>query len=606
MHIESLLPYYEAELSALREQGRLFAEKYPSVAEGLGLSATHCDDPHIERLLEGVAYLGARVQHRINRALPTLAQALLTLRYPDWLASVPSSSILQIQSSDEKISGRSLTVPQGAEFRRHVSEHGELVLRTAWPIEVSGSHVAACELIDVQRSVDWQRRCPKANYALRLTLKLKGTDQHTLDVWISGDNTQAWQWWDCLSHQSQDVWCQRNEYWINTKQPITLGGLSQNKAMPLWPRDPRTPALHALLVDYFALPEAYRFIRIPLPTQKEPVLELCIPLSLTQESELIDKAQSALSARMFKTNCVAASNWTAVAAEPIRLSYTQADYSLRPNQKHLQGLVIHKVQDVHYTALSSESQTPEHQRVEPFLSVHAIDSTSSTEPPARWHAFQYGNTNIDHMTWRIALVNNRFEPNTEGIETIGANLICTQGSMVRNAQVQESTTNDHWQLRQAGMKVKAALTSRVSAYTAAKDADESVWQLLATSTIELNQLIQRDAKLLRQLLSALNRHQDSSAQQRINHIDHIESRSEWVPMSGKPSVIWINGIDVVLRTTVVHDHGHSVLCWCLMLDRLFGSLCPVQQAVRLTVESKDGKSLYRGQWRVSAWNTLDE
>jgi len=62
--------YYEAELAYLREQGREFARVFPSTA---GLLAERSDDPDVERLLEGFAFLASRIRERIDDGMPELA-----------------------------------------------------------------------------------------------------------------------------------------------------------------------------------------------------------------------------------------------------------------------------------------------------------------------------------------------------------------------------------------------------------------------------------------------------------------------------------------------------------------------------------------------------
>ena len=74
---DTLLPYYESELAAIRELAADFARAHPRVAEGLRLSPDSVADPHVERLLEGVAFLAARVQHRLDDELPELTDEML-------------------------------------------------------------------------------------------------------------------------------------------------------------------------------------------------------------------------------------------------------------------------------------------------------------------------------------------------------------------------------------------------------------------------------------------------------------------------------------------------------------------------------------------------
>ena len=59
---DSLLPFYSRELDALRSLAGEFADSHPKIAGRLRLAPDHADDPHVERLLEGAAFLAARVQ----------------------------------------------------------------------------------------------------------------------------------------------------------------------------------------------------------------------------------------------------------------------------------------------------------------------------------------------------------------------------------------------------------------------------------------------------------------------------------------------------------------------------------------------------------------
>ena len=63
---DDLLYYYERELAFLRRTGAEFAERYPKIASRLLLEPTKSDDPHVERLLEGFAFLAARVHRRLD------------------------------------------------------------------------------------------------------------------------------------------------------------------------------------------------------------------------------------------------------------------------------------------------------------------------------------------------------------------------------------------------------------------------------------------------------------------------------------------------------------------------------------------------------------
>ena len=57
-----LLRLYSDELTHLREMGTEFAQDFPKIAARLGLEGMEVADPYVERLLEGFAFLSARIQ----------------------------------------------------------------------------------------------------------------------------------------------------------------------------------------------------------------------------------------------------------------------------------------------------------------------------------------------------------------------------------------------------------------------------------------------------------------------------------------------------------------------------------------------------------------
>src|SRR3984957_5775438 len=93
---DTLLPYYDRELTAIPRLATEFAEAYPKIAGRLRLSPGGVDDPHVARLLDGVAFLAARVHHRLDDEFPELTDALLGMLYPHYLAPVPSCMVARL------------------------------------------------------------------------------------------------------------------------------------------------------------------------------------------------------------------------------------------------------------------------------------------------------------------------------------------------------------------------------------------------------------------------------------------------------------------------------------------------------------------------------
>ena len=92
---DDFLLYYERELSFLRQMGVEFAEQFPRIAQRLLIEADKCDDPHVERIIESVAFLSARVHLKIDDEFPEITESLLNVLYPHYLAPIPSMSVAQ-------------------------------------------------------------------------------------------------------------------------------------------------------------------------------------------------------------------------------------------------------------------------------------------------------------------------------------------------------------------------------------------------------------------------------------------------------------------------------------------------------------------------------
>lgn len=92
-----LLRYYNQELRYLREMGAEFAHEFPKIASRLALDSVEVSDPYVERLLEGCAFLAARVQLKQDAEFPRLSHRLLELLYPNLLAPLPSMMVAQVE-----------------------------------------------------------------------------------------------------------------------------------------------------------------------------------------------------------------------------------------------------------------------------------------------------------------------------------------------------------------------------------------------------------------------------------------------------------------------------------------------------------------------------
>src|SRR6187399_2795637 len=95
MHRE-FLDLYNRELQLLHEQARDFAAEYPGIAERLGGLVAERMDPMVAGLLEGAAFLAARVQLKMKHEFHEFTSNLLEQLVPNYLAPTPSALLAKV------------------------------------------------------------------------------------------------------------------------------------------------------------------------------------------------------------------------------------------------------------------------------------------------------------------------------------------------------------------------------------------------------------------------------------------------------------------------------------------------------------------------------
>src|ERR1700729_3984345 len=108
-----LLGYYNQELRYLREMGGEFAREFPKIAGRLGMEGLEVADPYVERLIEGVAFLAARVQLKQDAEFPQLSQRLLEMVCPNLTAPTPSMLVAQLRPKNDPNLLAGFLLPRG-------------------------------------------------------------------------------------------------------------------------------------------------------------------------------------------------------------------------------------------------------------------------------------------------------------------------------------------------------------------------------------------------------------------------------------------------------------------------------------------------------------
>ncbi|WP_457447916.1 type VI secretion system baseplate subunit TssF [Roseateles sp. P5_E4] len=171
-----LLRYYNQELRYLREMGGEFAREFPKIAGRLGMEGLEVADPYVERLLEGTAFLAARVQLKQDAEFPQLAQALLDMVCPNLGAPIPSMLVAQLEPAQDPNLIAGFTLPRGSALMGARTPLGptRCEFRTAQPVTLTPIRVSQVEYFLSATDINFSglplRERPKSGVRVRMEL----------------------------------------------------------------------------------------------------------------------------------------------------------------------------------------------------------------------------------------------------------------------------------------------------------------------------------------------------------------------------------------------------------------------------------------------------
>ncbi|MGY8668611.1 type VI secretion system baseplate subunit TssF [Bradyrhizobium sp. UFLA05-109] len=314
----ALNPYYEDELSYLRELGRDFAQASPELAPFLGRNAT---DPDVERLLEGFAFLVARLRQKLDDEFPELVHDLLRMVWPQYLQPLPPITTLTFAVKPSASVG-SVNVPAGTSVRSRPIEGTSCAFVTCYPIDVLPLEINDVEL---------ENRTSSA----RLTLTIKATGRQNLSCLRKGrlrlffsterepQVGRSLLTWLCrhVTGATLTVGDQQVVAIIGPTQ-IAPVGFGDDEAVLPWPSNAFSG--FRIIQEYLTYPSKFLYVELfglePVATETESECKLSI------EFHRPFPAQLRLSKDQIRLNCTPAINVFAHEASPIRIERKKTEY----------------------------------------------------------------------------------------------------------------------------------------------------------------------------------------------------------------------------------------------------------------------------------------
>jgi type VI secretion system protein ImpG len=362
--IDDWLTHYNRELGALRRLTGEFARNHPKVAGRLRISADAVEDPHVSRLIEGVALLNARIRQKIDDEFPELTDALLDQLYPHYLAPIPAMGIVQL-GCQKDLPG-SFTLPAGTEIDSEPVNGESCRFTTAQPCEIWPVALEQASLTGRPLVAPANPRAAGAVAVLRLGAACLAPDQtftklgiDRLRVFLRGPAEETYPLYELIHNHTVGVALADS---AADPAPVLLGpeavtpmGLERDQGM--LPYSARSGPGYRLLTEFFAFPEKLLFFEIAGLTAKTLLAagpRLDVFLYLNRSSVELERA---IDAQSFGLNCVPVVNLFRQRAEPFRLLHTQAEYRVVPDVRRPNALEVFAIQEVRATSPDGESAT---------------------------------------------------------------------------------------------------------------------------------------------------------------------------------------------------------------------------------------------------------
>lgn len=270
--MDDLLSFYERELNLLRHRAKAFAQRYPKIATRMQLTSgadASSDDPHVERLFESFALLGARVSRRIDDDYPEFTTALADALYPHFLQPFPSCSIARFEMDASRAAQMStcVVIPRGTELYSRPVKGAKIFFRTAYDVTLSPLRLAAARFHAIAQAPRALRLLPDASAQISLTFEILSPHASVADLkldvarlYVQGEPLFSAALRDALSIRALQAFVEPGDSgrWVALDRvPFSSIGFARDESL-IPPPAVGHPA-HSLLTEYFAFPEKFGF-----------------------------------------------------------------------------------------------------------------------------------------------------------------------------------------------------------------------------------------------------------------------------------------------------------------------------------------------------------
>jgi len=630
---DELLKYYNSELHFLRNMAKDFAAQYPKYASRLLLEENKCDDPHVERLLQGVAFMAARIHRKLDDEFSEVAEALLNVIYPHYLAPIPSMAIVQFEPDQTEVQSTGVQIiPRHAKLDRKLPDGARCRFRTCYPVSLWPLEVVSAQFRNV-RDARWpehDRRLAKCRQrcAALLRLRLRGQAGQTLAdlpieqlrFFLSGEPQLVYPLYDLIFAQTLGVIVHSGAP-NDGVEPALLpdGSLHQvgfDRDDGLLPCPNHGFSGYRLLHEYFTFPEKFRFVELD---SLRPVLQnefknkkraddknerddLVIDFLLEQSPG----PELAISEENFKLGCAPIINLFEKDAEPIALDGTRAEYHLIPDRRQPHAFEVYAVKNV-------KSFSPERNATTPFQPLYSFKHNYHGAAEAFWQASRQPSSRKGDQGTEIylSLVDLSHRSTPPATETLMVQTLCTNRDLPAQLVFAENRGATNAAPNDFDFEEKISLAARIRCLIKPSPSlrpplrGASHWRLI--SHLSLNYLSltggESGREALQEILKLYEFTGSPVAQKQIDGIVAVSSRPALRLIDATNGGAFARGMEVTLTLAPENYTGSSWFLFASVLEMFLGLYVSINSFSRLavtTVERQQNNKPGLYQWKPRA------
>ena len=598
---DDLLVYYERELTYIRKLALQFSEKYPKIAARLQLEPDKCEDPHVERLLEGFAFLAARVHLKIDDDFPEISEAMMSVVYPQFVRPIPSMAIVEFQLDQDK--GKLTTgfpIARGSTLYSKPVNGVPCKFRTCydttlWPLNVVASEWRTPDRLQVP--------LPGTNAAAALRLELQAAPDvlltklgiPSLRFYLNGESSVVNTLYELLCANLLKV-VVRDPTPGTRVRPVTLPAsalkpVGFDEEHGVLPYSSRSFLGYRLLQEYFTFQEKFLFLDLES-------LDTVWPSGFKERAEVIflfssfepdyqQRMELGISNRTFRLGCCPIINLFEQTAEPILLNQRKYEYPIVPDVRRPNAVEVFSVDEVAIL----NPQTREIVNFEPFYSFRHGREQQDTfwlakrRPSLRPHD--------EGTEVYLALCDLSQRPLFPDSDALTVRLTCTNRDLP--ARLPFGNEDGDFELEaNASLKRIVALQKPTSPIRPPMG-KAVMWRLISQLSLNYLSLVEGGRAGLQHILQLYNFTDSPVGRKIIEGVLDVQSERHFARVVSDCDISFARGTRVKMLLDEEQFVGNGVYLFASVMEYFLGLYCTLNGFSQLVVSTRQRKEVLR-EW----------